>query len=68
MTVSYQGLSSGMATLWANPQAHVTYSNRYDINQRGERRPRDRSPEPSGDVLAYIARGRRGILRSMVAK
>src|SRR6266566_294078 len=54
--------------LTANPQAHVSYSNRYDINQRGERRPRDRSPEPSGDVLAYIARGRRGILRSMVAK
>jgi len=54
--------------LAANPQAHVTYSNRYDINQRGERRTRDRSPEPSGDVLAYIARGRRGILRSMVAK
>ena len=54
--------------LAANPQAHVTYSNRYDINQRGERRSRDRSPEPSGDVLAYIARGRRGILRSMVAK
>src|SRR6266480_6146803 len=54
--------------LTANPQAHVSYSNRYDINQRGERRPRDRSPQPSGDVLAYIARGRKGILRSMVAK
>src|SRR5437879_263653 len=54
--------------LAANPQAHVTYSNRYDINQRGERRPRDRSPQPSGDVLAYVARGRKAILRSMVAK
>ena len=54
--------------LTANPQAHVSYSNRYDINQRGERRPRDRSPQPSGDVLAYIARGRKAILRSMVAK
>jgi hypothetical protein len=56
------------ATLTANPQAHVSYSNRYDINQLGERRLRDRTPQPSGDVLAYIARGRKGILRSMVAK
>jgi glycosyltransferase involved in cell wall biosynthesis len=56
------------ATLSANPQAHVSYSNRYDINQLGERRLRDRTPQPSGDVLAYIARGRKGILRSMVAK
>ena len=54
--------------LTANPQAHVSYSNRYDINQLGERRPHDRDPQPSGDVLAYIARGRKGILRSMVAK
>jgi glycosyltransferase involved in cell wall biosynthesis len=56
------------AALAANPQAHVSYSNRYDINQLGERRPRDRSLQPSGGVLAYIARGRKGILRSMVAK
>ncbi|PYM00644.1 MAG: hypothetical protein DMF19_08785 [Verrucomicrobia bacterium] len=54
--------------LAANPQAHVSYSNRYDINQLDERRLRDRAPQPSGDVLAYIARGRKGILRSMVAK
>jgi glycosyltransferase involved in cell wall biosynthesis len=56
------------AALAANPQAHVSYSNRYDINQLGERRSHDRDPQPSGDVLAYIARGRKGILRSMVAK
>ena len=56
------------AALTASPQAHVSYSNRYDINRSGERRLRDRSPQPSGDVLAYIARGRKGILRSMVAK
>jgi len=56
------------AALTATPQAHVSYSNRYDINQLGERRPRDRSLQPSGEVLAYIARGRKGILRSMVAK
>jgi len=56
------------ATLAANPQAHISYSNRYDINQLGERRSHDRDPQPSGDVLAYIARGRKGILRSMVAK
>ena len=56
------------AALVANSQAHVSYSNRYDINQLGERRSHDRSPQPSGDVLAYIARGRKGILRSMVAK
>jgi glycosyltransferase involved in cell wall biosynthesis len=54
--------------LAANPEAHVSYSNRYDIDQRGERRPHDRDSQPSGDVLAYIARGRKGILRSMVAK
>ncbi len=56
------------AALTANPQAHVSYSNRYDINQLGERRSHDRDLQPSGDVLAYIARGRKGILRSMVAK
>jgi glycosyltransferase involved in cell wall biosynthesis len=56
------------AALTANPQVHVSYSNRYDINQRGERREHDREPQPSGDVLAYIGRGRKGILRSMVAK
>ena len=56
------------AALVANPQAHVSYSNRYDINQLGERRSHDRDPQPSGDVLAHIARGRKGILRSMVAK
>src|SRR3989440_3821436 len=56
------------AALIANPQAHVSYSNRYDINQLGERRSHDRDPQPSGDILAYIARGRKGILRSMVAK
>jgi glycosyltransferase involved in cell wall biosynthesis len=56
------------AALAANRQAHVSYSNRYDTNQLGERRPRDRSLQPSGEVLAYIARGRKGILRSMVAK
>jgi glycosyltransferase involved in cell wall biosynthesis len=55
-----------VAVLIANPQAHVSYSNRYDINQRGERRSHDRAAQPSGDVLAYIARGRKGILRSMV--
>src|SRR5882762_6917039 len=56
------------AALIANPQAHVSYSNRYDIDQRGERRSHDHGPQPSGGVLAYIARGRKGILRSMVAK
>jgi glycosyltransferase involved in cell wall biosynthesis len=56
------------AALTATPQAHVSYSNRYDINQLGERRSHDHGPQPSGCVLAYIARGRKGILRSMVAK
>jgi len=56
------------AALIANPQAHVSYSNRYDSNHLGERRLHDRDPQPSGDVLPYIARGRKGILRSMVAK
>jgi glycosyltransferase involved in cell wall biosynthesis len=56
------------AALAATPQAHVSYSNRYDINQLGERRSHDHGPQPSGGVLAYVARGRKGILRSMVAK
>jgi glycosyltransferase involved in cell wall biosynthesis len=56
------------AALAANPQAHVSYSNRYDINQLGERYPRNRRPQPSGDVFVYVARGRKGILHSMVAK
>jgi glycosyltransferase involved in cell wall biosynthesis len=56
------------AALTANPQVHVSYSNRYDINQLGERRSHDHGPQPSGGVLAYVARGRKGILRSMVAK
>src|SRR5438067_9338411 len=56
------------AALTATPQAHVSYSNRYDINQLGERRSHDHGPQPSGGVLAYVARGRKGILRSMVAK
>src|SRR6266480_2246776 len=56
------------AALTATPQVHVSYSNRYDINQLGERRSHDHGPQPSGGVLAYIARGRKGILRSMVAK
>src|SRR6059058_4286951 len=42
------------AALTASPQAHVSYSNRYDVNQLGERRRHDRNPQPSGDVLAYI--------------
>jgi glycosyltransferase involved in cell wall biosynthesis len=56
------------AALIANPRAHVSYSNRYDVKPSGERRLRDQRLQPSGDVLAYIARGRKGILRSMVAK
>src|SRR5205814_9457793 len=56
------------AALTADARAHVSYSNRYDINHLGERRLHDRDPQPSGDVLPYIARGRKGILRSMVAK
>src|SRR5205814_3675409 len=56
------------AALTADARAHVSYSNRYDINHLGKRRLHDRDPQPSGDVLAYIARGRKGILRSMVAK
>src|SRR5437899_5002966 len=55
------------AALTATPQAHVSYSNRYDINQLGERRSHDHGPQPSGGVLAYIARGRKGCLRSWVA-
>src|SRR5437016_12807281 len=34
------------AALATNSQAHVSYSNRYDINQLGERRPHDRDSQP----------------------
>ena len=34
------------AALTANRQAHVSYSNRYDINQLGERRSHDRARNP----------------------
>src|SRR5436309_3454201 len=56
------------AALAANPQAHVSYSNRYDINQLGERRSHDRDPQPSGDLLAHTARGRKGMRRSTLAQ
>src|SRR5438067_11728928 len=39
------------AALIANPQAHVSYSNRDDINHLGERLLHDRDPHPPCDVL-----------------
>jgi glycosyltransferase involved in cell wall biosynthesis len=57
-----------LAALRARPDTGVSYSNRYDVNACGERRLRFGSPLPQGDVLGYIARARRGILRSMLAK
>lgn len=61
-------IEAHVASLRTNPNAGVSYSNRYDVNACGERRLRFGSPLPQGDVLGYIARGRRGILRTMLAK
>lgn len=55
-------------TLAEHPEAQCAYANRYQMTSEGERvRVRDEELEPSGDLFAYIAAGRVGILRTLVA-
>lgn len=49
------------------PGAGATYGNRFNLYPGGERRVRNREPEPSGRVLAHLAT-RMGVVRSMVAR
>ena len=54
--------------LAANPDLQCAYANRYQMTSEGQRvRVRDTEIEPSGDLFAYIAAGRVGILRTLVA-
>jgi glycosyltransferase involved in cell wall biosynthesis len=49
--------------------AGCSYGNRYQMDTMGQRvRVRNVTAEPSGDVFAYIAAGRMGILRSLMAR
>src|SRR3954468_21029352 len=51
-----------------HPEAQCAYANRYQMTSEGERvRVRDEEVEPSGDLFAYVAAGRVGILRTLVA-
>ena len=62
-------IATHMKALAANADAGCSYSNRYQIDNHGDRvRVRNTLTEPSGDVFAYIAAGRMGILRSLVAR
>jgi glycosyltransferase involved in cell wall biosynthesis len=61
-------IEAHMAALGQHPGAGGSYSNRYNLAAGGERHIRNRKIEPSGDLLAYIAAGRKGILRSMIAR
>lgn len=61
-------IEAQMAALAGHPGAGASYSNRYNLSARGERRARNSDLEPSGDILAYVAAGRKGILRSMIAR
>lgn len=54
--------------LAAHPEAQCAYANRYQMTSEGERvRIRDTEIEPSGDLFTYIATGRVGILRTLIA-
>ncbi len=56
-------------TLASHAQTCCSYSNRYQVDPRGERvRVRNVVAEPSGDVFAYIAAGRMGVLRSLMVR
>lgn len=57
-----------LAALRSNPSAGASYSDRYLLTASGERKRRNTTPEPSGQILSHIARGRSGILRSLLAR
>lgn len=60
-------LERQLAALQQRPGAGCSYSNLYFVDSQGRRiRIRDRVPQPSGDILAYLAAGQMGLLRSML--
>src|SRR5207248_1911024 len=54
--------------LAAHPETGASYSNRINLLRDGRRKLGTTIAEPSGKILAYVAKGRRGVLRSMVAR
>jgi glycosyltransferase involved in cell wall biosynthesis len=62
-------IAGHLQALSDHPEAGCSYSNRYHIDPQGIRlRVRNTTAEPSGDVFAYIAATRMGVLRSLVAR
>ena len=58
-----------LIALAENNDAGCSYGNRYQMDTMGQHiRVRNVTAEPSGDVFAYIAAGRMGILRSLMAR
>lgn len=58
-----------LKALAENSDAGCSYGNRYQMDTMGQRiRVRNVTAEPSGDLFAYIAAGRMGILRSLMAR
>jgi glycosyltransferase involved in cell wall biosynthesis len=61
-------IEAHLAALSQCREAGCTYGNRYDLKEDGQRRLYTSALEPSGDILAYVAAGRAGLLRSMIAR
>ncbi len=62
-----QNLERQIAAIEATPEAQCAYSNIFRIDSLGNRLDiRDQRPRPSGDILAYVACARMGLLRSMI--
>jgi glycosyltransferase involved in cell wall biosynthesis len=58
-----------LKALAENSDAGCSYGNRYQMDTMGQRiRVRNVTGEPFGDVFAYTAAGRMGILRSLMAR
>ena len=58
-----------LTALAEQPEAGCVYSNLYYINAQGIRTQiRDKALRPSGDIFAYIAVGKVGLLRSMLIR
>lgn len=61
-------IESHISGLMAQPPWGASYGNRYNVGADGEQRVRITAPEPSGNILGYVASGRMGMLRSMLAR
>jgi glycosyltransferase involved in cell wall biosynthesis len=62
-------LAAHQAALDAGPGAGCSYSNVWLIGPDGARaRRRDEAPRPAGDVFAYVAAARLGLMRSMLMR